>query len=325
MEELKHFYFFESVLFIRKTFLLWLVLTIFALIVLFPRLELILLGISREEIVALGRDRVMMLLTPISLVLASISILSVNPLRVKLVTFSLFIIVTVYSLSRAEILNLLFFLAVLISFSSIEKKKENIRKLFIYFFLLLALSAVITIYQGRSVNLERAVVNMMEALFKYSAFSMYLSEIVVQKVNLDFEKLYFPFFGFFSERFLSIFAELDNPIGVDGSSFVSEFHSLGYTNALSANVVYPWWPWFYALYGWIGLIFKSVYIYLLLLLFKTCNLRFSLLYFFYVLFFLQYKKHPFLNNDSVYFFVAIISLDLICNMFMKRRSSHHCE
>lgn len=311
------FFTYDCKLFFEETYWFWVLLLVCALVLLLPRLNMISNGISREDIVTLGRSRFMMIITPIALIVTA-SVLSFGgSFRVKVVFISLFFISMIYSLSRSEILNLIYFLVVLISFN--EVKNRNLKKVGIYFLILACLSAFITIYQGRSQNFERATFNMLEALFKYTAFSMYLSDVVINKLSMDFEKIFFPFFGFISERFLSIFAELNNPIGVDNSEFVSKFHSLGSTNALSGNVVYPWWPWFYTIYGWFGLVLKFLYVTFLLFFINKLKLHFTMIYFVFILFFLQYKKHPLLNNDSVYFLLSILALDIAIKVWIHYR------
>ncbi|WP_282175218.1 hypothetical protein [Vibrio diabolicus] len=172
-----------------------------------------------------------------------------------------------------------------------------------------------TLYQGRGDSISSAMFLTTDALFKYRAFSYYLSEILIDKLSGDYEKVLFPIFGFFSERLLSIFSYLQNPISIPGSNFISNFHRLGSENYLVANVIYPYWSWFVAVYGVTGLIIKSLFSFTLLYLFFRYGFYLLTLYWLNVLLFTQQIIHPFMNNDAVYAFLAILALDI----YLKKR------
>ena len=104
---------------------------------------------------------------------------------------------------------------------------------------------------------------------------------------------------------------MSDPISVQGSSFVSDFVSLGPTTAYSANVVYPWWAWFYVSYGFWGLIFKGLYCFFLGFFIVVAKMPITYFYFVYVMLFGSWIRHPFLNNDSVYIIISAVLLDFV--------------
>ncbi|WP_229620166.1 oligosaccharide repeat unit polymerase [Vibrio parahaemolyticus] len=307
---------------LTKTWLGWFFIGLIFIVVSFnviPRIPLILSGVTREELVfEYGRSRAMMFCTAIILFMTASVLTSKSSLFIKGVFLYLFLLTVLYSLSRSDILSLIYLLLIFYSLKKIDLK--TIVYLTLILIVVVVFSSAITIYQGRSVDIVSGIYNMSESLFKYSTFSMYLSEKVISDYSGDFEKIFFPFFGFLSERFLSVFANLDNPVGVQNSSYISDFVPLGYSNMLSANVVYPWWPWFVAIFGYSGLFIKFLYSTALLTIIYRLRLIFTTQYMLYVLIFVQFRKHPFLNNDSVYFFVSIIMLDLLFRRWLRKKN-----
>lgn len=303
-------YFVKLSEFLSRTLWFWLLVLIGMLVFSYERFELILSGIGREDLISeYGRNRYMMFFSPITLLLCSLSWVLNYRLGLKVV-FTLSLVLSVfYTLSRSDILNFIYLSIVVWSICGLKFSES--KQIIFLFLAMFFLSSVITILQGRTDQVTSAVINMSEALVKYNLFSMYLSEIVVEKMGDDYEKILFPFFGFFSERFLSIFFELTNPISVQGSTFISDFVLLGHATSLAANVNYPWWSWFYALYGPVGLVIKAVYMYALLLLFYKFRLYITFTFFCYLLVFVQFRRHILINNDAVYFFLGIFLFEIV--------------
>ncbi|GIC77267.1 hypothetical protein [Moritella sp. F3] len=311
--------FFENTLrrLVEDNILLIFIVFLFILLESIPRIPLVLSGVSREDLVfEFGRSRFIMFITMPILILTGISIVFSYSYKIRFLLIASFFLLVIYSLSRSEILKLIYIIMVIIPFGS---DKKIYLKMFFLMLLLALLGAVSTIYQGRSVTIISAAVNMSESLFKYTTFSMYLGDLVIDKFEHDYEKILFPFFGFFSERFLSLFSSLDNPVGVNNSRFVSEFILLGYSNALSANVVYPWNTWFYAMYGSIGIIIKAIYTYLLLHFTFRCKLFITHVFFLFSFLVTQFSKHPFINNDAAYLVVSCLFLDVFIKYFKNKK------
>lgn len=302
----------------------WLIFLFVFFIICFYSLErfnLIINGITREELVFdSDRGRFMMLVSPMVIVLTAVAFVFNYSLKVKVLLLLSLVITSLYMLSRSDLLSVLYLSILLMCLK--EVKLKVVVKLFFYSILLLVFVGVMTIYQGRVDGFFSSLGVVVEALIKYRTFALYLSEYSAQKMSGDVESFLFPFFGFFIERFLSIFSSISNPVVVQGSEFVYEFIWLGDHISLSANVVYPWWSWFYGHFGYFGLILKLIYIYVIFYFFKS-KFVFTTIFLLNVVLFQSFTKHPFLNNDSVYQFFAYVFLDCVLIFYIRFRNSEN--
>ncbi len=144
-------------------------------------------------------------------------------------------------------------------------------------FMLLAF--FITIMQGRPVGDGFiSVISVFDKHLLYRSYSLYLSDRVTS-MPLDVDKYLYPFFGYISDKFLSILSLVNNSID---NSFVSHYEFLGYDkgtgNYYYANVLYPWWSWFILAFGPIGILIKSIYIFFVFYVLLRVGFIFTYLY-----------------------------------------------
>lgn len=210
-------------------------------------------------------------------------------------------------LSRSPLmLIILLFLTVLTLKNSKLLSRKNLR-ISILSILLVIGASYMTILQGRESTISDSLVRVFDSVFRYRAISFGLSEIVIN-LESTYDKFLFPFFGFFSEKLISLVYTIEQPIGVNGSDFVYKFHSIGV--GYRGNVLYPWWSWFYGAFGFIGLLIKSLYIYIILKILLRLKLYVSILYFLYILLYVVSVRHPVLNASNFYSILSILFLDI---------------
>ncbi|MCS6206981.1 hypothetical protein [Shewanella baltica] len=275
----------------------------------YDRLDLILAGATRENLVfGNTSNRIMSLLSPAVVFICAYSI--VFRLKIINIVFLLLGVVAigVYNLSRSEFSNLIFIILV---FTII--KKIGLRQALYFvcvFVVIMFFVTIMTIYQGRAQSLLSSFMGVLNAFFKYKSFAFYLSEYAIDKVSGDFEHVLYPFLGFIIERFLSIIELVSNPISVQDSSFITDFHRLGPSVEYDANVLYPWWSWFYGCFGVVGIALKAVYVFCILVVVVRTKFAFTSIYFIYVMLFTSFYRHPLLNADSFFYLLAILLLDM---------------
>lgn len=283
----------------------------------YTRLDLILVGATREDIVfGNTSNRIMSLVSPLVIFICGYSIFF--KLRAINIIFLLFgvMAIGIYNLSRSEFASLIF---ITLSFAIIKKiSKKQLLFFSCFFAVIIFFVSVMTIYQGRAGSLNSSLMAVLESFFKYKAFSFYLSKYSINQVNGDFEHILYPFLGFIIERFLSMIDLVSNPISVQDSSFITDFHRLGSNSEYDANVLYPWWSWFYGSFGPLGIILKFIYVLCALSVIIRTKFAFTFIYFVYVMLFTSFYRHPLLNADSFFYLLAILLLDLFILVNVKR-------
>lgn len=276
----------------------------------FLRLDMILNGYTRELLMeGLKKERFVMLFSSSIVVLFGIGLLNNIRIMYKIILFLGLIAVIGHSMSRSYLLNIVYFMITLYAFKG--DLLSNKKRLLFLLLSIFVLAGIITIFQGRSSDLSSGLELAFDSLFRYQSFPFHLSEFAIENSSLGNEKVLFPFFGFMSERFFSIFFDISAPISVNGSTFISDFHHLGFYGKYSANVLYPWWSWFYGSFGWMGLFLKFLYILFIMRFLLWSKLYITFYFFISVLLFTSWMKHPLINNDSIYFFTGIIFVDLL--------------
>lgn len=220
-------------------------------------------------------------------------------------------------LSKSPILFIILVLIVLYFFKGI--KKEEIIKLFSIVVLLFSAVVLITVFlQRRRSNIFNGFYYVLESYFRYNSISFYLADYAIEATN-NFGKSLFPFFGYLSERILFIFFDIPSPIAVPGANFVSEFKEIG--NGLSANVLYPWWAWFYGSFGLLGLFIKGIYVFSILTIFIKFKMPILFFYFTYLLMFSSLYRHPIINSDNLYGILGLVLLDITLKFLLRVKKS----
>nr|AFV53194.1 Wzy [Providencia alcalifaciens] len=242
----------------------------------------------------------------------------------KKLTVSLFVCVCLIAycgFSRTDVAILVYFATIYLAFFY----PENPRKILFYFliFVLIAItsSALISIYQARQSDIISAIKHVLEKIFVYRIYAIYLAD------NLQQESVYistylFSFVGFIGERILILLNIEDIRYVVD-TGFVSKFQYI--KNGNHANALYPWWAWFYLTFGIFGIIIKNIFSFFIYWI--ICKIRFPMLflYFSYLLLYGQFQRHIFLTANDFYQLLGLILFDLIFILFIKKRVKYDSQ
>ncbi|MEX5757206.1 O-antigen polymerase [Providencia hangzhouensis] len=300
----------------RKKHYLYIIVLI-AFLYFYFRLNLILDGATREQLVFdEDSSRFMMLASPFFVVMCAISISYQYNFKIIIACLLGVFLVSAYNLSRSEFANLISLIILCLSLKGLSFKV--ILKLIIFSILFVIIAGILTIYQGRADTINSSITGILNAFFKYKAFSFYLAELSIEKISNDIEQILYPFFGFFIERFLIIIEPISNPISVYDADFISEFHRLGPNNTYDGNVLYPWWSWFYGAFGIFGILIKSIFTLIVLIFLLKSKFRFLTLYTLYLILFVSYFRHPILNVASAYAIILFLIMDLLIILSEKK-------
>lgn len=288
------------------------IILVFALIYLYRSSSVLYLvlveSVNREYLVFEygGIDRFIYIANPIFFSLFPVSVILNYSKKIIILLLIGAISAVIFQLSRSSLLQMLLFSIILISLEGFNTKK----------IILFGITTVVTVlaaiyitveFQGRASNFLGGLNRMIYNLFRYRAWSFFLSERVISISS--FEKVLYPFFGFFSERLLSINFDLSNPVSVLGSHFVGGFYN--FADGVSANVLYPWWAWFYGAFGAFGVLIQSIYIFVLGNIIFKFRLSLLSIYYIYIILFMAPIRHPILTNDNLYFILIVLFIDLI--------------
>ncbi|EKO3632751.1 O-antigen polymerase [Vibrio paracholerae] len=301
----------------------WLIylLSFVAFLYMYTRLDLIVGGATREELnFDESASRFIMLFSPFFVFMSGISIVYKYNFKIKLALLLGVIFISIYNLSRSEIATLIFVVITAFSIKGIHFKVLLKLMLIVVFSIIIV--AIMTFLQGRAGTITGSIHGVLNAFFKYKAFSLFLSEFSINEISGDVEQILYPHFGFVIERFLSLFESLSNPISVQNSTFISDFRRLGDSNQYDGNVLYPWWSWFYGVYGLFGVAIKAIQCLLVFYLLRSFKFHFSMFYFIFVMLFTAYFRHPLLNAASVYAILIFLILDFLYYMLINRRLYH---
>ncbi len=302
--------------FINRNRSLFSLITLITFLYFYSRLNLIMSGVTREQLVFEEEtSRFMMFASPFFVVFSAISIVYNYKFIIKVACVLGVFFTSSYNLSRSEFANLIFLIIICLSLKGISFK--GLIKLCILAVSIIIIVGILTIYQGRADTIDRAINGVMISFFKYKAFSFYLAEYSIEKISNDFEHIFYPFFGFFIERTLILIEPISNPISVYNADFISELRRLGPSNEYDGNVLYPWWSWFYGLYGIIGIFLKAIFSFILISTLLRTKLYLLTLYTIYAVLFLAYFRHPALNAASVYAIILFLFIDIIIIIYNK--------
>lgn len=215
-----------------------------------------------------------------------------------------------YNASMAELLYMGFILLTLISISN---KKINLFKVVITVAIILLFSFIVakyaqTVRYGGNISVYDFFVSIIEKVFKYRAFSFYLSDILINSNDYYYKTLY-PFIGYPSEWIISIFY---SDITYFDSMFLTKYYHLGGDNfnPYLANVIYPWWSFFVLSFGFIGIIIKFIWCYIILSILKKLKLYITLVYFITLILYIGQFTFPFISINAIATLLTLIILDV---------------
>lgn len=301
---------------LNKYFIILCITFLFPVYLVYRNLTLVLVnGYNREALVILPSNVIEYILSSFFFILVPCTLAYNYKKKVKFLILLGALFFMVYQLSRSPLFFIGLSTVLLYIFKDIKISKFKVLITIGFLALFLGLT---TIYQGRTDSVIEGFLNVSDALFRYRSYSFYLAQFVFD-VSDSVDKILFPFFGWLSERALTIFWEIKDPISTSKSDFVYKFR---YVGDYRANVLYPWWAFFYGKFGMIGLFIKMVYSFVLFRIILFFKLPLTLLYFMYVLLFYQFVRHPFINASGVYSFISIVLLDIILKYNYAKNSSN---
>lgn len=294
------------------------VLVLFAIYQAQQSLSLILMGVPRHELIT-EYDRMgviyIMLSNFFKITCPFVYFFDVNKITKILCSIGL-ICVLIITASRNELAFVAYFYFSLMIFGLDSGKVLKLLLAFIVVIFLAVLST--SMLQGR--NISDGLIGFFDVIgshFLYKSYSFYLSEVSLMAAN-SLDKVFYPFFGYISERVLSEFVIIDTPIDSD---YVSKFHYLGFNSEWNdsylANVVYPLWPWFVGVFGFVGLFIKSFYLYFLLYMFFRLEFFISLVYITCYVLYLSPGSTLFLTFSSCVTFFVCIFIDYFSSKKIK--------
>jgi hypothetical protein len=300
----------DYLLFTKKYFYFFIPLVLYSLYGTYNNLSLVIYsGYNREGLLnTVSAGYLDMLLPNLFSCLFIVSIIYKYPLRIRLLLFFGVLSSMLFYLSRTNLLFLIYFPIVFLFIFPNQLNNKKTFKFSVLTLLIVIIASYITILQGRGDNIYQVIFKIGETLFRYKSYSFYLAEYAIQISN-GIEKSLFPFLGFLSEQIISFGYVVNNPISTSKSEFVFEFRDLG--NGYRANVLYPWWSWFYGYYGVLGLVLKAVYIYAILNFTLKFKLSLTFMFLLYNILFVIVVKHPLINAGAFYGFVVLIIFDLL--------------
>jgi hypothetical protein len=296
--------------FMKKYYCIFSLFVLYSLYATYKNMSMVLLdGYNREGLLnEVSAGYLDMLLPSLFSCLFVVSVIYKYPFKVKILLFTGVISVMLFYLSRSNLLFLIFFPFIFLYVLPHKLNNKKILKLLLIMIIIVIMASYITILQGRGDNLKDVIFKITETLFRYKAYSFYLAEYAIQ-VSHGAEKSVFPFLGWLSEKIISLYWVVSEPISVYGSTFVSDFRLLG--NGYKANVLYPWWAWFYGYYGVLGLFIKALYIYIILSIVLRFKMCLTFMFLLYIILFSIVVKHPLINAGAFYAFVSLIVFDLL--------------
>jgi len=301
---------------LERNFILLFIAFLYPVYLIYRNFTLVLVnGFNREALILLPTNVIEYILSSFFFILLPCSIIYNYEKKTRLIIIGGAFFFMAYQLSRSPIFFMGLCTIILYAFKGL---KINKFKLLIIICLLLVFLGVTTIYQGRAESVLDGVFNVFNALFRYRSYSFYLSKFALD-VSGGVDKILFPFLGWISERFLTLFWKLEQPISTSGSDFVYKFRDIG---NYRPNVLYPWWAFFYGKFGLIGLFFKMIYSFFIFRILIFFKLPLTLLYFFYILLFYQFVRHPFINAAGAYSFLSIVFLDIILKYNYAKNSNN---
>lgn len=265
-------------------------------------INIILSGATRQEVFNMlgGMPFFLQLADKYFLILVSFILFTGASRKLKLFSFFCFIVITLIMTSRA---NLLFFALVNYILLCLNLKLKDLKKIFYLVFFVVLISIILGIFVQKRVGdaIFLGYLKPIEDLLLYQGYSLYLAMVSIDFAR-DGEKYIFPFLGYLSEYFYRLF---DGRFVVD-SDFIMQFHSFrSSVRQHSANVIYPWWSWFYGVYGFTGLFLKAFYILTILAItLRKRNFPVFLLFLYWFLY-ASDTKHPLITLDS-YMMLAIV-------------------
>ncbi|MBY7869534.1 hypothetical protein KW423_00240 [Vibrio fluvialis] len=267
-------------------------------------------GMTREDLTINGGvSFVMLFFSPFFKVITPFCLYFGSSLRLRFCLLLGLFCSLLYGASMAELLYFGFIILTLYSLFSIK----NIWSLVLPFLLLIFFSFLIaryaqTVRYGENIDLYSFSLLVLEKILKYRAFSFYLSDILINS-NVFSYKLLYPFFGYPYEWIISKF--YPDIIYFD-SNFIVSYHYLGgdNNNPYLANVIYPWWSFYFYSFGPFGLILKALWCFLILRMLLMFRFFFTAIYSIALLLYIGQFSFPLISINALATIFLLIAVDL---------------
>lgn len=231
--------------------------------------------------------------------------------------------IAIIGASRAEILYVIFMYMTIIFISG-----KRINYLFLSFSLLgsLFLASLITQHlQLRAIDTNNyyGLPDVVNTFARYRVYTYYLAERAID-ISQNLDKLIFPFLGYLSEKFMIDLNITSNPVD---TKFLTDLVNLSTQNQQGyANVLYPWWAWFYGVFGLMGLIYKCIYQIIILKLLIRWKASMTFVYILCNFLFVTPTRHPFLFLGDWIILLFVLSIDILSRFSefnISSQPSHH--
>ncbi|WP_264346297.1 hypothetical protein [Rheinheimera sp. MM224] len=162
-----------------------------------------------------------------------------------------------------------------------------------------------------------SIFSIIRSVFLYQSYGYYLAERALEAGH-NIDKGLYPFFGYASEFIAKLIGGASVPID---SKFVGDLHVLGVGSTdgrpFLANIVYPWWAWFVAYFGFFGLFVKAIFVFFFLSFLLNFRMIFSLVLILSFVILGTAGAHPFLTLTHTMSFAVAFLLDLYVIAFSK--------
>jgi hypothetical protein len=272
-------------------------------------------GISRRDFFYVA-DYSRFLYVAIGIII-SLSALSLNnklDMHSSMLSLLAFICITIIFMSRSEIMSVLLLSMLIYFIFNDDRNNQFLGRLCYFLILLLLLFVSVVMYvkiQNRAPTMMKGFLNTMEHVVKYRSNSHYLGFILLQ--DISFNDIFFVFLGYPAER---IFVNLGLGFAKFSEGYISATRYIG-PNTMS-NVLYPWWTFFYGIFGIMGIFIKNIYMYFILKIIFKYELYLSAIYFTYICLFYQMIRHPMSSSNHFYMFIGLIVFDMYAKRYISK-------
>ncbi|WP_198594351.1 hypothetical protein, partial [Vibrio lentus] len=220
--------------------------------------------------------------------------------------------------SRSELSFSIYFLLVLFIHGMTKQDIIKTSK-FICLFVFMAIVSTIFLQNRPMSDSLDAVYDIASVFFTYKAYSFHLAKFAIE-ASSHFENVFFSFFGFPFDSVLR--KTFGKSIPID-SDFISNVRYLGVNPSTSrpylANIMYPWWSWFYGSLGFLGLIIKALYTYVILVTSDRLRMPLTTSYVMFYILFGTTVSHPIMTITHFSSFILVVLLDFAMKNKIKLR------
>ncbi|HIF9190434.1 TPA: hypothetical protein ACX6PH_003441 [Photobacterium damselae] len=304
--------------FIEKKWFLISILLIISLFFSYKSILLSLSGVTREELAtASGVNFYMLFFSAFIKALTPFVFYFKSSLKVKALFLFSFISVIVYSASMAEMLYFMMTILTLYSLFGGVKLKQVL--LYTSSVLLLAFLVALIGQSSRygNISFSHFIMSIIMKVTSYRSYSFYLSEYIYKDYN--FLNVFYPFFGYVSNYFNNLFC---SGCGAYGSDFVVSYRYLGvnpdYNTMYLANVIYPWWSFFVSSFGFLGVVIKVAYNWLILHLLLKYKFRLTFCFVVCNLLYISQFNYFLMTLIGFVGFMIFILMDVMLNRSIRK-------